>query len=135
VERVEGGVAEAVLVAELVGQDLVAAAALVPGDDIRDQERALDDRAELVADLDVLPEAGLGAADLLFRVQLVDGADLVLSVLVALDGEVLRALDRGLALGPHLDEVPDRDQLAALVEADHPVPLNDRLAAEVADLL
>ena len=123
------------LVGELVGPDVQAAPALGERDESGDRHRALAHDRELLADLYVLVEAGLAAADDLVLVQVVYRPQVLVGVVglaVRLLLGVLRAaLPGGVALGTEAPRVAgDKRRAGLLVEQLDVVDLLERPPGE-----
>ena len=99
----------------------------VPHDHVGDAQRALHQLGQLVALLDVLPPAGLGAAAAVALAGdgLLDGLDLLVGVRLDLDGVVGLALPGLLALGADHEAVLARQHRAADGAEDLAEPLVD----------
>ena len=109
----------------------------VPHDHVGDAQRALHQLGQLVALLDVLPPAGLGAAAAVALAGdgLLDGLDLLVGVRLDLDRVVGLALSRLLALGADHEAVLAGEHRSAGGAEDLAEPLVDGGAGELALLL
>ena len=136
--HVEGGDPLTVLVGDPVGTRLVgheAVAAGVKDDHVGRRQRPLGHGVQRVADVHVLPVAGLRPADLLRLVDGVDLRDVLVGVGRRLDRGVLPLLPGRLALGVDGQRPRDGDDLGPLIHLDAGVGDEERPLGELGLLL